>query len=337
MADGRVTIVDLARETGVSVSSVSVALRGDPGVSEATRSRVLAAAERLGYRADRRARGLREQRPRVIGVTFWLHQTFHAALVDELYAAARPSGYDLVLSGTTADRPVAEAVESLQHERCGAMILISPDITRNRLARLGGHLPTVVVGSDVKARGVDLVRADDDLGMDLLVRHLVELGHERIAFVDGGDAVMSGSRRTGYERAMAAHGLTDGIDLVGGYPTEDAGVRAAHELVARPRRRRPTAVLMHNDMAAVGMLLTLRGLGVDVPGEMSVAGYDDTRIAGLATIALTTVSQDPRTLATESLGRAVARIEGSAADPRPLVVAPRLVVRSTTGPSPRGR
>lgn len=189
---------------------------------------MLAAAERLGYRADRRARGLREQRTRVIGV--------HAALVDELYAAARPSGYDLVLKAT-ADRPVAGAVESLQHERCGAMILISPDITRNRLARLGGHLPTVVVGSDVG--GVRRSCADDDLGMDLLVRHLVELGRERIAFVDGGDAVMSGSRRTGTASARWRRTGSPTASTWSGLP--DRGRRGARRARAgRPPEAPPT-------------------------------------------------------------------------------------------------
>lgn len=328
MSANRVTIVDLARETGLSVSSVSVALRGDPGVSERSRAVVQEAADRLGYRPDRRARGLREHRSHLVGVTFWLHQTFHAALVDALYAALADSRYDLVLSGTTAERPVLQAVESLRHDRCDAVLLISPDLDPAELAHVAARIPTVVVGSDLAAPGAEVVRADDGAGMTAAVHHLVELGHRRICFVDGGDAVMSGSRRAGFEGAARAHGLE--VDVLPGYPSEEAGVRAAEALLARPVR--PTAVVAHNDMMAVGLLLTLRGKGIRVPEDISVVGYDDTRMSALSTIGLTTVSQEPAVLASRALERAVARAEGDQPREAPVVVAPRLVIRSTTAP-----
>lgn len=331
---GRVTIVDLARETGVSVSSVSVALRGDPGVSEATRDKVLAAAARLGYRPDARARGLREHRARAIGVTFRLHQTFQAELVEQLYVAADDLGYDLVLSATTPTRPLEAAVESLHHERCDALVLISPEAPRKHLSAIATRLPAVAVGSDVRVPGIDLVRADDDHGLDLLVAHLAGLGHRRITFVDGGTASMGRTRRRGYERAMRRHGLTAGVDIVPGAPSEDAGVAAALTLLARPTRERPTAVIAHNDMAATGLLLTLRDAGIDVPGQVSVAGYDDSRLAGLTTIGLTTISQAPVELASAALRRAVARAEGADAEDRPAVVEPHLVARTSTAAPP---
>ncbi|AKT50891.1 LacI family DNA-binding transcriptional regulator [Arsenicicoccus sp. oral taxon 190] len=328
MPPARVTIRDLARETGLSVSSVSVALRGDPGVSARSREVVQEAAARLGYRPDRRAQGLREHRSHLVGVTFWLHQTFHATLVEELYAAVAPTRYDLVLSGTTAARSVTDAIESLRHDRCDAIVLISPQLTGAELAALGERLPTVVVGSDLEAAGVDTVRADDHLGMRLVVDHLVRLGHERVCFVDGGDAVMSEARRRGYLDAARAHGLA--TDVIAGYPSEESGVRAAEQLLARAPADRPTAVVAHNDMVATGVLLTLRAEGVRVPQEVSVVGYDDSRLASLATVDLTTVSQEPRRLAQEALRLATTRAEGAPAGGAPVVVAPRLVIRSTT-------
>lgn len=328
MAAGRVTIVDVARETGISVSSVSVALRGEPGVSDATRSLVLAAADRLGYQPDRRARGLRERRSRVVGVTFGLHQTFHAALVESLYDAAAGQGLDLVLSATTPGRDVAAAVDSLRHERCDAVLLVSPDVDAATLAELGSRQPTVLVGSDLTAPGVDTVRADDDAGMALLVGHLLERGHRTISFVDGGDAAMGATRREGYRRAMRAHGLEREIDVLPGDPSEDAGVRAATTLLAR--HAPPTAVLAHNDMIATGLLLTLRSAGVAVPEGLAVAGYDDTRLGALSSIDVTTVSQEPARLAEEALRLALSRAEGRSAGEASVVVPPRLVIRSTT-------
>ena len=324
----RVTIVDLAAETGLSVSSVSVALRGDPCVSERSRALVREAADRLGYRPDRRARGLREHRSHLVGVTFWLHQTFHSALVESLYAALADTPYDLVLSGTTPQRSVLDAVESLRHERCDAVLLISPDVDATALAGIASRVPTVLLGSDLAAPGAEVARADDAAGMSAVVEHLVEAEHRRVCFVDGGDAAMSVGRRHGYELAARSAGLD--LDVLPGYPTEEAGVAAAHALLARSEL--PTAVVTHNDMMAIGLLLTLRAQGVRVPQDVSVVGYDDTRMSALTTIGLTTVSQEPEQLAAAAIRRAIARAEGDPPQEAPIVVTPRLVVRSTTAP-----
>src|SRR4051812_27193015 len=132
----RVTIVDVARAAGISVSSASVALRGEPGVSAPTRDRVQATAHRLGYQPDQRARVLREQRSRLLGVTFAVDHAFDSALVENLYLAAADTGYDLVLSASTANRPDAEAVASLLRDRCSTLLLISPAITPAQLVEL---------------------------------------------------------------------------------------------------------------------------------------------------------------------------------------------------------
>ena len=131
---GRVTIVDVARAAGTSVSSASVALRGEPGVSEELRRRILRTADRLGYRPDQRARMLREQSSRLLGVTFAVPQAFHADVVECLYAAVADTGYDLVLSATTGTRTELQAVESLLQDRCAALVLVSPEIGNLDLA-----------------------------------------------------------------------------------------------------------------------------------------------------------------------------------------------------------
>jgi DNA-binding LacI/PurR family transcriptional regulator len=329
----RVTIVDVARAAGISVSSASVALRGEPGVSERTRDRVLVAADRLGYQPDQRARVLREQRARLIGVTFSVENTFDAAVVENLYLAAAGTGYDLVLSATTGNRSGSEAIESLLRDRCPTLILISPAISTAELVGLSARASVVIIGSDLQADGVDAACSDDRRGIADAVDHLVGLGHRSIAYVDGGRAVLSPVRRDGYLARMAAHGLGAHARVLAGRPTEEAGVEAARQLLAEGER--PTAVLTHNDQVAFGLLLTLRQRGVGVPGEMSVVGYDDTRLATLSTVRLTSVSQDARRLARTAIGRAVTRAENPAAPAERFVAAPALVVRDTSGP-PRG-
>jgi len=329
---GRVTIVDVARAAGTSVSSASVALRGEAGVSERTRDRVLRTADRLGYRPDQRARMLREQHSRLLGVTFDVAQAFHAEVVEHLYQAVADTGYDLVLSATTRSRTELEAAESLFQDRCAALILISPEIGNHDLAALSRRVPGVTVGSELTADSVDSVRADDRLGVRLAVDHLVAAGHRDIHYVDGGQAVAGRTRREGYREAMSAHGLDARVRVLEGHADEESGVAAATELLAG--HSRPTAVLAHNDMTAFGFLLTLRMRGIDVPGEISVVGYDDSRLASLGNVELTSVSQDPAALAATAVRHAIARAEGHTRPAERFVTPPRLVVRKTSGPPP---
>ena len=327
---GRVTIVDVARRAGTSVSSASVALRGEPGVSDGTRARILRTADELGYRPDQRARMLREHRSRLLGVTYGVTAAFHAQVVEHLYRAAAEAGHDLVLSATTPDRLAAVAVESLLQDRCAALVLISPELDAHELEVLSRRVPVVLIGSELRAESVDSVHADDRLGVALAVGHLVAAGHRDIHYVDGGRAVLSDTRREGYLGAMATHGLTGHARVLTGGADEEAGVAAAGALLARPTT--PTAVLAHNDATAFGLLLTLRAQGVDVPGRISVVGYDDTRLAALRTIDLTSVSQDPATLAAVAIRSAIARAEGRPGPGTEHVVPPLLVPRSSSGP-----
>lgn len=327
----RVTIVDVARAADTSVSSASVALRGEPGVSAETRRRVLATAERLGYRPDTRARMLRESRSRLLGVTYTVSQAFHAEVVEHLYRAAADTGHDLVLSAATRDRTETAAVESLYQERCAALLLISPELSEAELAAASRRVPSVVIGSELTA--VDSVRADDERGIALVVDHLVAQGHREIHYVDGGNAVLSRTRCAGYLAAMREHGLAAHTRVLDGAADEESGVAAAHRLRAAPAL--PTAVVAHNDMTAFGLLLALRGNGIAVPEQVSVIGYDDTRLASLSTVGLTSVSQDPARLAETAVRRAIARAEGSVVDPAEFVTSPRLVVRTSSGPAAR--
>ncbi|EQD85864.1 LacI family DNA-binding transcriptional regulator [Saccharopolyspora spinosporotrichia] len=330
---GKTTIVDVAREAGTSVSSASVALRGEPGVSDRTRARILDAAQRLGYRPDQRARLLRQQRSRLLGVTFSVDQSFHADVIENLYRAAEGTGYGLLLSATAPNRPAREAIADLLRDRCETLILVSPDLSAEQLAEVGALASVVSVGAGVRADGVDSVRSDDHQGVVDAVAHLVGLGHRSITYVDGGCAVMSAIRRDAYVEAMGAHGLGDQVRVLHGSPTEESGVEVAGRLLdgAEPL---PTAILAHNDMIAFGLLLTLWSRSVAVPGEISVVGYDNTRMAALATVRLTSVSQDAAQLARAAVERAIARTENAVVATETVTPA-RLVVRETSGP-PRG-
>lgn len=321
----RVRLEDVAAAVGVSTASVSLVLRGVPGPSAATREKVLAAATRLGYRPDRAASLLAARRSRLIGVMLDVHSSFHAELVTDLHETVEQNGYDLVLSTITRHRDEQRAVETLLDSRCEALVLLGAEAPDERLDELDRQLPVVVVGRRLADPGVDVVRVADDDGVGQAVEHLIDLGHRDIAYIDGGAGTIAEIRCDGYRTAMAAAGLATTV-LAGG--KDEAAGTAAGAVLLRGGRL-PTAVVAFNDRAAVGLMDSFVRAGVDVPGQVSVVGYDDDLVARLAHIDLTTISQDTGRLAEHAMALLVERLDGGRTEHREVVLPPRLVVRST--------
>ena len=324
----RARLVDVAAEAGVSTATASLVLRGRPGPSQASRQAVEDAARRLAYRPDRTASLLASRRSRHLGVLIVISSTFHAELVEVLDAAAADTGLDLVIATRTARRSEQEALESLLDQRCEGVVLVGPALSEARIEAMAGEVPTVVVGRAGTARATGVL-ASDAAGMEAVVDHLARLGHRRIAYVDGPRGTIGTARRRGLREAMRRRGLA--VTVVPGGSDESAGLAAVPALLALPER--PTAVACFNDAAAVGLRAGLVRAGVAVPEAISVTGYDDSPLARLATIELTTVSQDPPALAAAVVAVLSARLEGRATHPD-VVVSPRLVVRASTAPPP---
>lgn len=322
------TLADVAARAGVSRALVSIVIRGAEGASAQTRERVLQAAEELGYRPDRRARLLRRNRSRLLGVTFEVQQPFHTDLVEGIYAAAEPAGYDVTLSAVAPSRDERRAVETLLGDRCEALILLGPSAPAARLAELARRLPVVVVARPVRDTWVQVVRAADDEGAAQAVDHLVALGHEHIVHIEGGRAPGAADRRRGYRAAMRRHGLSGHIRLLAAGPSEESGAHAAEILLGEPTL--PTAALVFNDRCASGVLHAFLRAGVVVPADISVVGYDDSHLSRLRHIDLTTVGQDATRMAHLAVERAVAALDGRQPPTRETVITPHLVVRGTT-------
>ncbi len=318
----------MAARAGVSKSLVSLVMRDEPGASAETRRRVLDAAGELGYHPDSRARLLRSGRSRLLGVVFGIQHAFHADLVTDLYTAARETGYELALSAVTPDRDETEATAGLLQDRCEALILLGPQTPTASLARLASRLPVVVLARGVRSSAVDVIRTADAEGLRQAVDHLVQLGHRRIVHIDGGRAPGAAERRRGYLHAMRHHALDRHARIIPGGLTEENGAAAARVLLPDP----PTAVTVFNDRCATGVLDVLGHNGLKVPDDISVIGYDDSRLARLTHVNLTTIAQDTATMARLAVARAIDRIEASAIARRDVVIPPRLVVRGTTGP-----
>ncbi|MEV0602359.1 LacI family DNA-binding transcriptional regulator [Streptomyces sp. NPDC050315] len=326
----RPTMADVARAAGTSTALVSIVMRGVPGASEATRQRIMRIADELGYVPDQRARKLRQSSSRVLGVSFELQQPFHGDLVEHVYSAAAQRGYEAVISAVAPSRSEMTSVNALLRERCEAAILLGSGLEPEELTSLARRVPTVVVARHTDASGVAVVRGDDTAGIALAVDHLVALGHRRIAHIDGAGAPGSSDRRLGFLEAMGRHGLQDSADVIAGGLTETAGAEGMRYLLDRPSP--PTAVIAFNDRCATGVLDVLARHGRDVPGDISVVGYDDSRLAKIPHVQMTTVSQNPEQLAKTAVAAALDLAAGRS--PQEIVLTPRLVERATTGPAP---
>jgi len=318
-------MADVAAKVGVSRALVSLVFRNERGPSEETRARVFRAAEELSYRPDSAAQLLARSRSKVLGVLFTLRHLFHADLIEAIYPVAQELGYGVLLSATAPGRDDRTALEALLAHRAEGIILLGSSGDPELLARAGA--PGVVVGR--KHRGLDAVHVAEASGARQVVDYLVELGHKEIVHIDGGDGAGAAERLRAYRAAMRRHGLAEYIRVLPGDQTEDSGSAAARQLLAEGL---PTAVFASNDRCAVGLMDALRRANVDVPGELSVAGFDDSPLAQLSHIDLTSVRQDPARQAELAVRAIVDRLEGHAGEPRDVTVQPKLMVRGTTAP-----
>lgn len=330
----RPTMADVAAKAGVSRALVSLVFRNQPGAGQKTRDRVLRVAAELGYRPDNAARLLARGRSRTLGVMINVHQPFQADLVEGIYPEAERLGYDVLLSASAPGRDERKAVEALLSNRCEALILLGPGAEREALDELGHRSAVISVGRHVPGARVDSVHTAEGKGVRQAIAHLVELGHRRIVHIDGGRESGSVERRRAYRAAMRRHGLDDCVRVIPGAHDEDAGIAAGRLLLAEDEL--PTAVLAGNDRCAMGVLMTFGRAGVDVPGTVSVVGYDDSHLSHLMPIGLTTVRQDAVLMAEKAVRFAVERLEDATLEPREAVIDPKLTVRGTSGPVRKG-
>jgi len=322
---------DVARDAGVSRALVSLVMRERPNVSAERRHRVLEAAARLGYRPNAMARSLASHRTRMVGVILDdLRNPFFAEIAGGVEQFASELGYRLLLgAGGRQARREHEALEALLEYRADGVVLVSPRMPSADILAAAREVPLVVIGRQVRRADADFVVTNETHGVELALSHLVELGHERIAHVDGGRGAGAAQRRTAYIRGMKRRRLGRHACVIPGDFTEEAGTRAAAELLRRGEL--PTAVFAANDLIAAGLLGGLVQAGIEVPGEVSLVGFDNISIAHLEHVSLTTVDQPRASMGRFALELLLDRIENR----RPSIVRhiePSLVRRATTAP-----
>lgn len=324
-----VTVHDVAERSGVSIATVSRTLRAPHRVSEDTRIRVLEAVHDLGYRPNRAAASLRRGRTGAIALVVPdIENPYFAALTKGAQASSRARGYGLVVVDTTEDAEIEfDEIRSLSSQIDG-MILASSRLSDARLAEAVASTTCVLINRSLPDAATPTVTIDEGSGAEAAIAHLHDRGHRAIAYVGGPETAWSEGRRwRGIQDAVAARSDVS-VVRVGGYSPD---ARGGHDAAAEALAHGATAVLAYNDLVALGLLARWAEVGVRVPTDVSLVGFDNTFVAGLASPPLTSVGADLRVFGESAVALLLERIDHSdGSAPLPVSAPMAITVRSST-------
>ena len=338
---GRLTITDVARHAGVSPMTVSRVINGEKNVSQDTRERVNAAVRDLGYAPNLAARSLASAQSLRIGL---LYSNPSAAYLSEFLLGSleqcSASAIQLIVEKCDAETGDDIAVQRLIAIGVDGVILPPPlcdsHLIVERLEAAG--IPTVVVATGDPPRSASAIRIDDFRAAETMTRHLIDLGHRRIGFVRGHpNQTASAQRHAGFEAAMTAAGLPVDPDLVvQGYFTYHSGLEAADRLMSLATP--PTAIFASNDDMAAAAIAVAHRIGLDVPRDLTVCGFDDTALATTVWPPLTTIRQPVAAMSREAVVLLSAAIRRKAAGKTTKTLCEMidftLIQRQSDGPPP---
>lgn len=331
----RPTITDVAHLADVSVGTVSNVLTHARRVNPETRRRVEAAIAQLGYRRDRVAQSLSRRRTNLIGALVpEVTNPFFAELVQEIESAVFSAGEYSVLFATSHEGPDSQRryLDSFRERRVdGVIVVVAADTDAADIEAIAADTPVVLVDRSLPAWDGDAVLSTNEAGVALAVEHLTQLGHERIALINGELKLPTArERQAGFERAMREHGLTP-VGISQGSFTFESGHAQMEELLSAPEP--PTAVVAANDLLAMAAIGAAASHRLRVPRDLSIIGYDDITYARLVSPPLTTIRQPAREMAREAASLLLDRLANPARESRRVEFQPELVVRRSTGPA----
>lgn len=330
-----VTVHDVARAAGVSISTVSRALSNPERVAAETLERVTRVAAELGYRPNQAASGLRMGRTHAVGLLVPdLENPYFATVTKAVQARARAEGYEVFVADSDEDPDVEAELIGALAARTDGLVVASPRSGDAELRAALAGVTAVLASRELAAGPADdetpCVSVDDADGVAQVLGHLYALGHRKVGVAAGPSSSWSGSRRVAGLKAAAEQRDVELVELGTFQPYFAGGTQAADYALAGG----VTAVVAFNDLMALGILDRLRHRGVDVPGEMSVVGFDDVQLATLVSPALTTVHAPLARLGRRAVDLLLARLRGGTSASSQLPV--ELTIRGSTGPVPAG-
>lgn len=329
-----VTITDVAKAAQVSIATVSRVFNKSGRVDPETRRRVMEAANALNYIPDARGRSLSTRRAEVIGLLLPdLYGEFFSEVIRGADQTARQNCYHLLLSSSHNSKEDIAAALHAMRGRVDGIIIMSPHLDAHTLnTNLPHGIPAVVLNCYLDGEAFDALNIDNFNGAYQLVKHLLGHGHTRIAIIKGTEQNIDAQERLrGYRKALEDAGaFIDGRYELQGNFDEESGYHAVREILSLTPR--PTAVFASNDSMAIGALSALRAKGVDVPGELAIAGFDDIPVAEFLTPGLTTMRVHISTLGVKAVEELLSAITGkSTHEKKQTLIVPELVVRESCG------
>lgn len=334
----RITLVDVAKDAGVSRATASLVVRDSPRVADATRQKVLASIDKLGYVYNRGAAKLRTQQSHTIGLVVTdIRNPFYAELTVGAEEQLEQTGY-VVLLANTSDSSTKQAsyLETvLEHGVDGLLLCSATDTSRSDIEFISRQIPVVQFVRRIDGIELDYVGADHTQGTQMAVEHLIEHGHERIAYIGG--PVQSSARLeriNGYQQALAQHDLSIDNSII--LPTgsgRQAGYEAILHLLETPHP--PTAVMCYNDVIAFGVMLGLQSRGMVPAHDIAVIGFDNIADAETWHPRLTSVSGDPIAIGEHAVNRLLARIHNPELEIEEIILPTSLVIRDSCGTQDR--
>ncbi|WP_022982613.1 LacI family DNA-binding transcriptional regulator [Ideonella sp. B508-1] len=327
---GVITLKQVAQEAGVSPSTVSRILNGTATVSVDKKAAIDAAIAKLGFQPNPVARGLAGGRTLSIGVvTQTISSPFYGEALRGIEDQLEPAGYiPIFVSGHWREAEERKAISALLSRRVDALLVLAGRLPDEELQALSLRVPLVVVGRKLQGPQLFSLEFDNLTGARLAARHLLDLGHRRIAFIAGDPAHNDAlDRLAGYRQALEEAGEpVDPTLILPGDFTETGGLLAATRLL---ESRQPfTAIFAANDQTAIGAALGLHRRNIRIPDDVSVVGFDDLAPARFATPPLTTVRQSVYEMGAQAAGAVLSLLRGEA--PQVVLPVPELVPREST-------
>jgi LacI family transcriptional regulator len=325
------TIYEVARQAGVSIATVSRAQSGKGAVAPETQRRVEVAIASLGYRPSTPARSLAARRHDAAGIVFPdLAGPYYAGVIEGYESSAAAGGQSVLILGTHGRERAEELVRDLA-DRVDGLVILGRTVADSTVRELLASSLPIVLLARPSVEGADVVRAENHRSARLIAEHLLDHGYDRLAFA--GDPAASpdaGERWIGFSAALAARGLPAVIPASCDF-REPAGYLTGLTLLDRALGERPRAIVAANDEIAVGAMRAALELGLRVPEDVAISGWDDIPLAALVSPSLTTIAQPLRQLGATAAVLLAERIDGDRSAPREVLLPTHLVIRRSCG------